>query len=164
MWSKKSAEINNPPMKKGEIMIVSDNEEKRGYDKHYVKIATADGNFNDFDYGVSVGGSGGSGGSNVITLYGSNVNTSAGVDYYLLYKDMQCSNAVTKEEIINCISNNFLIRILNINGDGVNYWQNLSGFYIPNVGCGLYGTSTLDGTNITTALFFDAESYELFAG
>lgn len=50
MWSKKIVEINNPPMKKGQVMFVTDNT-NGGEDEQYIKIATRDGYFNDFNYG-----------------------------------------------------------------------------------------------------------------
>lgn len=54
MWSKTYTEINNPPMKKGQVMFVSDNLDG-GYDEQYIKIATQDGHFNDFEYGLPFG-------------------------------------------------------------------------------------------------------------
>lgn len=54
MWSKKTTEINNPPMKKGQVMFVTDNLDG-GYDEQYIKIATEDGHFNDFEYGIPGG-------------------------------------------------------------------------------------------------------------
>lgn len=54
MWSKKVAEINNPPMKKGQVMYVTDNLDG-GYDETYIKIAPKDGHFNDFEYGLPFG-------------------------------------------------------------------------------------------------------------
>lgn len=78
MWSKKHTELNNPPMKKGQVIFVRDNLDG-DYDEEYIKIATRDGHFNDFEYGVPEGNGSSSGGSNTYIIK-SNGDTVVPID------------------------------------------------------------------------------------
>lgn len=63
MDSKKKYEIENPMMKKGQVIIVEE-DCNRGEDIQLIKVATRDGRFNEFEYGISAGG----GGDNLVVI------------------------------------------------------------------------------------------------
>lgn len=54
MKCKNNRELNNPKMRRGEVIFVNDNEDG-GSDEQLIKIALGEGRFNDFEYGLPFG-------------------------------------------------------------------------------------------------------------